>query len=39
MTDWSAILSGPFVDLVRSGRMDEARALLAAAVAAHPDLS
>ncbi|HEX3565244.1 MAG TPA: bifunctional precorrin-2 dehydrogenase/sirohydrochlorin ferrochelatase [Acidimicrobiales bacterium] len=37
MTDWSAILSGPFVDLVRAGRMDEARALLAAAVAAQPD--
>ncbi|HXA33127.1 MAG TPA: bifunctional precorrin-2 dehydrogenase/sirohydrochlorin ferrochelatase [Acidimicrobiales bacterium] len=31
-TDWSAILSGPFVDLVRSGRIDEARALLQAAV-------
>jgi siroheme synthase-like protein len=39
MTDWSAILSGPFVDLVRSGRTDEARALLAAAVAVQPDLS
>jgi siroheme synthase-like protein len=31
-TDWSAILSGPFVDLVRSGRIDEARALLQAAI-------
>jgi siroheme synthase-like protein len=31
-TDWSAILSGPFVDLVRSGRLDDARALLQAAV-------
>jgi siroheme synthase-like protein len=31
-TDWSAILSGPFVDLVRSGRLDEARALLQTAV-------
>jgi siroheme synthase-like protein len=31
-TDWSAILSGPFVDLVRSGRIDEARALLRPAV-------
>jgi siroheme synthase-like protein len=31
-TDWSAILSGPFVDLVRSGRIDEARALLRTAV-------
>jgi siroheme synthase-like protein len=31
-TDWSAILSGPFIDLVRSGRVDEARALLQAAV-------
>jgi precorrin-2 dehydrogenase / sirohydrochlorin ferrochelatase len=30
--DWSAILSGPFVDLVQSGRLDEARALLQAAV-------
>jgi siroheme synthase-like protein len=34
-TDWSAILSGPFVDLVRSGRVDEARALLQAAVTEH----
>jgi siroheme synthase-like protein len=33
-TDWSAILSGPFVKLVRSGQLDEARALLRAAV--HP---
>ena len=39
MTDWSAILSGPFVDLVQSGRLDEARALLAAAVAVQPDPS
>ncbi len=31
-TDWATILSGPFVDLVRSGRIDEARALLRAAV-------
>ncbi|HEX4217951.1 MAG TPA: bifunctional precorrin-2 dehydrogenase/sirohydrochlorin ferrochelatase [Acidimicrobiales bacterium] len=31
-TDWSAILSGAFVDLVRSGQVDEARALLRAAV-------
>jgi siroheme synthase-like protein len=38
-TDWSAILSGPFVDLVRSGRTDEARALLLAAVEGQPDLS
>ena len=30
--DWSAILSGPFVDLVRSGRIDEARTVLRAAV-------
>jgi siroheme synthase-like protein len=38
-TDWSAILSGPFVALVRSGRTDEARALLLAAVEDDPDLS
>jgi siroheme synthase-like protein len=38
-TDWSAILSGPFVDLVRSGRTDEARALLQAAVEDQPALS
>ncbi|HEY1466882.1 MAG TPA: bifunctional precorrin-2 dehydrogenase/sirohydrochlorin ferrochelatase [Acidimicrobiales bacterium] len=38
-TDWSAILSGPFVDLVRSGRMDEARALLHAAVDDRPNSS
>jgi Sirohaem synthase dimerisation region len=38
-TDWSAILSGPFVDLVRSGRTDEARALLLAAVEGQPGLS
>lgn len=31
-TDWSAILGGHFVDLVRSGRIDEARSLLQAAV-------
>ena len=31
-TDWATILSGPFVDLVRSGRIDEARVLLRAAV-------
>lgn len=31
-TDWPAILSGPFVDLVRSGRIEDARALLRAEV-------
>ncbi|HEX4244339.1 MAG TPA: bifunctional precorrin-2 dehydrogenase/sirohydrochlorin ferrochelatase [Acidimicrobiales bacterium] len=31
-TDWLAILAGPFVDLVQSGRIDEARSLLRAAV-------
>jgi siroheme synthase-like protein len=35
-TDWSAILSGSFVDLVRSGRIDDARALLQAAVDGGP---
>ena len=39
VTDWSAILSGPFVDLVRAGRMDEARALLRASVDDQPDRS
>jgi siroheme synthase-like protein len=39
LTDWAAILSGPFVDLVRSGRLDEARALLRAAVENQPGLS